>query len=184
MELKIPTLPKQFKFSLSKEETIKVGKFLLGLVIAFLILSFLISLIPLQFVEYFYASASLFLLNLAGIGGEVIFQLPVLILLHNYSDSIAITYLCTGLLELVILVAAIIASFGIEPRKRLLGIGGAVIVTALFNIARIFLSIYIIIIFGLQFGELSHDLLFRLFLFSVIAGYYTIWFIWATKKAT
>ncbi len=182
MELKIPKLPKQLEFKLTKEEAIKTGKFLLGLVVAFLILNFLISLVQVQFIEYFYASAALFLLNSAGMGGEIIFQEPVLILLHNYDNSIGITYLCTGLFELIILVSAIIASFGIQLRKRLIGAAGAVVVTALFNIVRIFLSIYIIILFGLQIGELSHDLLFRIFLFLVIAGYYAAWFFWATRK--
>jgi len=106
---------------------------------------------------------------------------PVIILLEKIELPIAISYLCTGLLETVIISSAIISSFGITLKSRILGVVGALIALVAFNVFRIVASILIIIYFGLNLANFSHDVLFRVFLFFSIAGIYFVWFRWATK---
>lgn len=165
----------------SKRESIKTGKFLLGLLISFLVLNWLSNLIPLEWIELFFAQITLFFLNLFGFVGEIALGEPVIINLEQISKPIAISYLCTGLLETVIILSAVITSFGIKIQKRAIGVIGALIAIVIFNVLRIVTSILIIIFFGLDIATFSHDVLFRIFLFVSVAGIYFIWFKWATK---
>ncbi len=166
----------------SKKESIKTGKFLLGFGASFLALSALLFFVPLEWIEFFFAAATLLLLNALGFAGEIVFGEPVLIQLQALSLPIAITYLCTGLLEAVVVVSAVAASFGIPAKKRIVGVALGLLAIVAFNVVRIVASILIIIFLGLDAGEFSHDLLFRIFLFATIAGYYFFWFRWVTKK--
>ena len=50
--------------------------------------------------------------------------------------TIVISWLCTGVLEIIVLVSAIVASFGIGWRKKAVGIAGAVILGIIFNLLR------------------------------------------------
>ncbi len=156
------------------------GKFLLGITAFFLLFSYVISLFPLAWFEQFYASGTLAALKILGIGGEVVsFKDPVLVKLDAFAVPVGISYLCTGLLELTIVWAAVLASAGIDLGKRAAGIVAGTIAIVLFNFARIISSILIIRFFGLDAGIFSHDLLFRVFLFVTIAGFYYFWFRWA-----
>ncbi|AJF60225.1 MAG: exosortase/archaeosortase family protein [Candidatus Diapherotrites archaeon] len=175
---------KKFEFlskTFSEKEILKAGKFLLGLAAYFIALSFLVSLVPLELVEFFFASVSLFFLGFFGFSGELVFTEPVIMQLQGLEQGIAITYLCTGLLELVLLVSAVASSFGIEWKKRIIGVIAGAIALVAFNVFRIVSSILIILWFGLEAGGFSHDLLFRVFLFATVAGYYFVWFNWATR---
>jgi len=78
--------------------------------------------------------------------------------------------------------ASVLASFGIELKKRIAGAITGLIAVAVFNIARIVLSVLIISWFGLDAGNFSHDVLFKLFLIVTIAGFYYLWFYWATGR--
>lgn len=172
-----------FGMNFGKEERKKGLLFLLVFALVYTVLSFGYELIlPLQSAEYFIGSAVLFLLGAAGIQGTLSLQEPVLISLQN-GPAIQISYLCTGLMEFFIVTAAIIASLGISWKKRVLGaIAGAIVVFA-FNILRIFLTVLIAL--GnpeKQLLEFTHDILFRVTLFLVIAGTYIVWFIWATGQ--
>tara|TARA_Y100000310_G_scaffold296055_1_gene327992 strand:+ start:100 stop:645 length:546 start_codon:yes stop_codon:yes gene_type:complete len=169
------------RLGLGKEkiEIYKAGKFLLGFTVFFFGLSFLFGLIPLEVVELITAQVSLFLLNLLGVNGTIEIGEPVKMLLGE--KVILISYLCTGALELIVLVSGIAASFGIGIRKRLLGVGAAIFFGFAFNQARIVATILAIFGFSLPIVELTHDLLFRIFLFVYIAGFYAVWFWWATR---
>ena len=79
-------------------------------------------------------------------------------------------------------ILAVLASFGIDLKKRIIGVIAGTIALFLFNLFRIIASILIINSFGLDAGNFSHDILFRIFLFVTIAGFYFYWFKWATKK--
>lgn len=170
-------------FLLNQKEGVKGIKFLAATLLLFLALNFLLS-IPLAMVEFAIAKMISFLLSLSGIGSGVIFQEPALLLIHNANVQmpIAISYLCTGILETALLVAAIAASFGIEIRKRIIGIVAAAIAIFAFNLLRILATIFLIINFNLSVAEFGHEVLFRLFLFIVIAGFYAVWFWRATKS--
>ncbi|MFH1587123.1 MAG: exosortase/archaeosortase family protein [Candidatus Diapherotrites archaeon] len=166
---------------LDRKEISRSGKFLIGLVAFFVLLNLLFSLIPLEWVEFVFAFLTSLIFSVFGAQNELVYGEPVIILLHNFPLPISISYLCTGLLELSIIVAAVAASFGIKIEKRIAGIIAATATIFAFNLTRIVLSIGIILLFGLEIGELSHEVLFRIFLFLVIAGFYFIWFNWATK---
>ena len=167
---------------MSNKELLSAGKFIAGILIFFAIFYFLFLIIPLEWIEFFYAKISLEILKLFGFTGEIIFQEPVLIQLNVFNVPIGISYLCTGLLELTLVWASVLASFGIELKKRIQGVIAGTIVLVCFNFIRILSTIIIIALFGLEAGDLSHEFLFKLFLFLTIAGFYYFWFNWATKK--
>jgi exosortase/archaeosortase family protein len=96
--------------------------------------------------------------------------------------QIIISWLCTGITEIIILMSAIIASFGIAWKKKLLGVLGAIIAGLLFNFLRIWITINIILTQEAQVFEFAHDLLFRLILFLYIIVFYVIWFYYSNKK--
>lgn len=174
-------LGEYFKGIFSRKESVKTGKFLLGFAVSFFVLNAFFLLVPLELVELFFAQVSLFFLNIFGFAGEIVFGEPVLIQLESVSQPIGISYLCTGILETVIIVSAVVSSFGIGTKKRLLGVVTALLAVVSFNVARIVASILIIIFFGLDVAGFSHDVLFRVFLFASIAGFYYYWFLWAVK---
>ena len=160
------------------EKVVQGGKFLVVLVLSFTVLSALIDfLIPLKWIELLLAK-----IVVVFTGGEIVFQEPVLILAENF--SVQISYLCTGLMEFIVLVAAIIATTGIKKEKKLIGIIRAGIAVFLFNAGRIIITISLIEKTDLQTIELAHDLLFRISLFVLIAGYYFVWYYSAVKGKT
>lgn len=158
------------------------GKFLLGIAALFLAFNFILSLVPLQWFEEFYAAGTLTVLQALGFKGEVVAGEPVLVYLNSFTVPLGFTYLCTGLLEMALVWSAVLASFGIELRKRVTGAIVGTFVLVVFNFVRIISSILIMSTLGLDAGNFSHDLLFRVFLFVTIAGYYWVWFNLASPK--
>ncbi|MAG17950.1 MAG: hypothetical protein CL944_00580 [Candidatus Diapherotrites archaeon] len=166
---------------ISQKEYLKIGKFLAGIAVLFLFFNFLLELVPLEWFEFFYAFFTLEFLKLTGFSGTIEFQEPVLVYLETFSIPLGFSYLCTGLLELALVWAATLSSFGIEIKKRIIGSIVGTVVLVGFNFFRILASIFIIFWFGLDAGNFSHDLLFRVFLFVTIAGFYFVWFKLSTK---
>ncbi len=162
------------KLNLMDKKIVQVGKFVLILVFFYVFLSFLISFIPLEWIELITAKAVAVFT-----GGKIVFQEPVLILFENY--SIQISYLCTGLMEFIVLASAVIATGEITKEKKAIGVIGAGITTFLFNTARIIITVFLIKKTDLQTIELAHDLLFRISLFVLIAGYYFAWYYLSVK---
>ncbi|MFH1696290.1 MAG: exosortase/archaeosortase family protein [Candidatus Diapherotrites archaeon] len=159
-------------------------KFVAGIAILFFVLhTAVLFVFGLELIEFFFAQLSVFVVSLFGVHGTVQAGEPVLIFLQGAELPISISYLCTGLLELVVIVSAVLASFGIEPRKRIIGAVLAAFVTVLFNLVRISASMLLVVFFGLGIAELGHEILFRAFLFLTIAGYYALWFAWATGQS-
>ncbi|MFA6269483.1 MAG: exosortase/archaeosortase family protein [archaeon] len=97
--------------------------------------------------------------------------------------TILISWLCTGVLEIIVLIAAMLASFGVNWEKKIKGIGLAIVAGIIFNILRIAITVNIVLTQNLQTIELAHDLLFRLVLFIYIVGVYVMWFNWAMKSS-
>ena len=96
--------------------------------------------------------------------------------------TIVISWLCAGALEIIILISAILASFGVSWRKKLIGAAIAIPLGYLFNLARVWITANIILTQNVQTIEFTHDLLFRLVLFVYIVAFYVLWFNWAMKK--
>ena len=114
-EFKLGLFGYEIDFSFNKEDRDKGAKFLGAMLVLFFALNFLFSL-PLIWIEYVIASIVSFVLNLFGIANATAFEEPALILIHNIGVPIAISYLCTGILETALLVAAIATSVGISAK--------------------------------------------------------------------
>jgi len=166
--------PSNYTLAMPKENSMKnemdAGKFMLSIAALFLFFSFLFSL------------GTQLILGIFGFYGYVVMQEPALLYLEAFRVPIGISYLCTGLLELSIVWAAVISSFGVGMRKRAMGVAAGTLTLVAFNFLRIIASILVIYYFGLDAGNFSHDLLFRLFLFLTIALFYYMWLKWATSK--
>lgn len=179
-------LAKFFGKKIAKEkiasESLKSIKFLTAFLAVFILLNAVIYFVPMEVLERPIADALLSYLQINGYEGKIIEQTPVLIELVN-GVKIEISYLCTGLLEMIVLISAIIASLGISWRKRLLGIVVGVGLTQAFNLMRIIITTDLILrTDSIEIIEFVHNFLFRLTLFIVIVGIYAAWFYWATKK--
>ena len=98
-------------------------------------------------------------------------------------QTIFISWLCSGVLEIIILVGAILASFGISWKKKAIGAIAAIIIGYLFNLLRIWITLNIIMGQNAQVFEIAHDALFRAVLFVYIVVVYVLWFIWANKNS-
>jgi len=169
--------------SFEKQDAVKTGRFVLYFILVYLVLSIAVTaVIPVQLQELFVANTVLGSLQLFGFSGQVSFEETALISL-DVGTSIEISELCTGLMETLIIVGAIIASVGISWRKRFIGAAAAAIITMALNFARIiFTALVILTTADLALIEFTHDILFRIFLFVTIAGLYIGWFYWAVSK--
>jgi exosortase/archaeosortase family protein len=173
--------------------------FILGFALFYLILTVLAGIIPQVMYKEFTGKSVQAMLSLQGIQANSIGVIPC----NEFSwleDSIAgecysfnagalgqekqiiISWLCTGILEIIILIAAILSSFGISWRKKIIGGIIAIPLGVIFNLLRVWVTINLIIGQPIGTVELAHDLLFRIILFIYITGFYIIWFYWANKE--
>jgi len=95
---------------------------------------------------------------------------------------INIISLCSGKLEIALLISFILATSEIKLIYRIIGSIVAIIFIILFNFLRILITIYFISINDLKTSEFLHDILFRIFLFFSIAFFYYIWLKISIKK--
>ncbi len=134
--------------------------------------------IGIQPFEQFTASTALRVLESLGVHGNISsFQEPIIISVQK--SSIQLSELCTGMLETILLAAAILASVEISWKKRVVGIVAGIFAAQAFNLVRVVATIENIISTSQAFAELTHDVLFRLSLLVVIAGFYFVWLKWA-----
>ena len=165
---------------MKKKEKEKAFNFLASFGLIFALL-YLTSFAYLNFVEIVLAQTVLLLLSWGGQPGLILSAAePVVVMLPSLQFQIS--FLCTGLIEFFVLTAAILASHGIERNKKWWGLIGAFDVVILFNLFRILTTINLLQSAPAEVADLAHDILFRLSLFVVIAGFYALWFFWATKK--
>jgi exosortase/archaeosortase family protein len=125
----------------------------------------------------FAASSSAFLLNLFGVPASVYFDSGEPFL--RTPDLVAaIIELCSGRLELAVLLGVILASRDRSLRDRLAGAAGAFAFVFVVNPARIALTVT-------NFSPLLHEVLFRLTILVLIVGYYALWYLgpWPRGRA-
>lgn len=171
--------PEMPKLKFSKEELQKTGIFLLSTVLIYSILLFSTALVPVEKFEFETAKATMAVLGIFGMHGDIYYQEPVLIVLSQ-GTKIEISALCTGLMELIVIISAILASHGISWKKRAIGVLSAIIIAPIFNLLRIIITILLILNSNsIELIDLTHGILFRITLFLIIMGIYTIWFLWA-----
>ncbi|MDD4251275.1 MAG: exosortase/archaeosortase family protein [Candidatus ainarchaeum sp.] len=90
--------------------------------------------------------------------------------------QIIISWLCTGILEIIILISTILATLGIAWKQKIIGIIAGIFSGLVFNFIRIWITINIILTQETSIIEFSHDFLFRAILFVYIIGFYVTWF--------
>ncbi len=174
---------KLLKFRLNRGNALQAAKFIIAIIAAFALLHIAFFLIvPLQIYESAIANIVAFVSGAFGFGGSINAGAEPVEMLFSGNFKIIISYLCTGILETMLLIAAILASFGIDFKKRILGAIAAFIAVFVFNILRILITIFLLLNLDLRIAEISHDLLFRLSLLVVIAGFYYAWQNWAIKR--
>jgi len=167
---------------LDRKELVKNLKFLALWAVLFILLYYgTIALIGWNGIEGLTAQSSQKILALIGQKASLSLsgEFPVLSI---QGKEIAISELCTGWLETAILCAAILASIGIAWKKRICGAIWALAFGLAFNQLRIVVSTMQLLSTDLQTAELTHDILFRLSLLAVIAGFYYLWFRKSTRE--
>lgn len=101
------------------------------------------------------------------VGGEQFLRTPSL--------SASIVELCSGRLELAVLLGVILASRDRSLRNRLIGCLGALIFVLLLTPVRIALTVQF-------FSPLLHEVVFRLSILVLIVGYYALWYLGPLSK--
>jgi len=181
--------------SIRSNEKKQLMFFLLGFVLFYLIITLILGLIPQEFYKQITGNVIQGVLGIEGITTNSLGFLEcnefswlsdgIVGTCYAFSvegKTIFIAWLCTGLLEIIILVSAILASFGIKRKEKIVGIILAIIVGVIFNILRILITIHIVLTQNLQIVEFAHDILFKVILFVYITVFYVIWFYWAARK--
>lgn len=156
--------------------------FILEFLVFYLLLTAIVYTFPKGFFESIVGASVNFLINLMGLETQTIVGDQFDIHLVKSGTIIIISWLCTGLLEIIILASTILATFGVKLKEKIEGIIVAIIVGFIFNLIRIMITISIILTQNAQTFELAHDLLFRATLFLYIVIFYVIWFSWSIKK--
>jgi exosortase/archaeosortase family protein len=169
--------------------------FVLGFVFFYILLSSIILFIPREGYETFTGITTQGLLNIQGVESQGVGLVECMetnwLGMETKSNcysfevgekKIIISWLCTGILEIIILISAILSSFGINWRKKILGVGIAILTGIIFNLIRIWVTINIVFTQNVEVIELAHDFLFKIILFIYITGFYVIWFYWVMKK--
>lgn len=170
------------KTAVQRKQARDAGKFLLLLIGIVLVLNLLAMLFPPLFFEGITAATTHHALNFFGVPNALSVEAEAILVL-NETQSVLISDLCTGILEMTILVAAILATFEAERKKRMIGAIVSVFAIFVFNQFRILTTIFLIKNASGELIEFSHDIFFRIFLFVTIAVFYALWIWWAKKKA-
>ncbi len=171
-------LSKFFPFKEPGKEAKKAAKFAALAFLSLLLLLILTSLVPLEWIELAVAKTVLNALAATGAKGSIAYGEPVTIFLEE--TSIEISYLCTGLLETMVLASVVLASAGISIKKRITGALAGIPATFAVNIFRILATLHFVQEKQQATAELIHNVFFRVALFVTIFVFYAVWFRWAT----
>ncbi len=167
-----------------KQTVLNAGKFVLVLLLVFAVLGillFLVSMEPFKAITAYAGSAALYGMGIQNTveGGEDAY----IVLANPEKTVIVINDLCTGVLETMILVAAIVATLEIHWKKRAVGAIAAVIGIFVFNQIRIVSTVFFILNAPIDLVVLSHDIFFRVFLFITIAVFYWLFLKWGKEAS-
>ena len=160
-------------------QTKQLTFFVLGFVLFYLIITGIIGLFPTIIFKTIVGIPSEILLNLQGIATTNSFGEDFVIHVTSSGTRIIISDLCAGTMEIIILISAILASFGVKLDKKLKGLVAGIITGYVFNILRIWVTTNVILTQNVEIAEFTHDTLFRIVLFVYITGFYILWFYWA-----
>ncbi len=161
-----------------KAEARKGARFLVILVLVFLVLDLVFSLGPVDqaFKETTAFGSSLVMKSLgvdaSPSGDLVVFN----------GEKARIVSLCTGSLELAVLVAAVVATEDRSVRSRILGIAFSSALLLGINYIRVGVTLASAVWYGWAVADLLHSFLFRLFLVVSVFGIYAVWYLWVCKR--
>ncbi len=168
----------------SQADVDRTGRFLLWFLLFFLAGTLVLDVVVPNVVrERAVAGASLFVLERAGIGGQLDFSAEHALIRLDHGAVIQISELCTGILETLVILGAILATIDVEWKKRWAGAIAAAVLVGALNLARIGITVGLIVSSSdLGLVDLAHNLFFRVFLFVSVFGIYLAWFLWATEQ--
>lgn len=90
--------------------------------------------------------------------------------------SAEIVDLCSGKIEIAVMLGIILGSFEKKRDYRIRGAIVGILLLLAFNALRISTTVYFFDIGNLQWSAVFHDVLFRIFLIVVIVTYFAIWY--------
>jgi len=99
------------------------------------------------------------------------------------SADAAIQDVCSAALEVAVIMAVVLASWGVPWRERLWGAALGALLALLFNPLRIAVTLLAFHTTGPQLTALFHDWLFRASLLVFIFIYYASWYVYIKPKA-
>jgi exosortase/archaeosortase family protein len=88
----------------------------------------------------------------------------------------AVSEVCSGAVEIALLVSLLIASFDIALGWRIVGSLAGALLLLLMNPIRIAVTMALTKDAGMEAGDFYHGMLFRLFLFVILVLYYFVWY--------
>ena len=136
--------------------------------------------IPWKALESVTAYSTIGVLNSISRGYSITEQVNT-IYIQGGAHTVAIIPLCTGYLEIAVLLAFIFASEDRSLKYRVKGAIGAIIFTFIANIARISGTILASNSLTVEEIDLLHNAGFKILLFLVVAGYYACWYVLVPK---
>jgi exosortase/archaeosortase family protein len=162
----------------SKEGLTNAAKFVFVFLVSFLLFYFI--LIPLTAPVWvglgeFNAFATHNVLSTMGVPSEVSGNM-LTVNVRGEDIDFVISQLCSGDIEIALLVSLLIASLDVLLVWRILGSLIGIGFILLMNPLRIALTIWITTGTDLQIGDFYHNVMFRLFLFILLVFYYFLWY--------
>ncbi len=101
-------------------------------------------------------------------------------MVHFAGQQARIAWLCTGSLEMAILIGAVIATEDRTWKQRVWGALFSIASVYAVNAIRVGVTLASAVWFNWRFADLIHTVLFKFFLVFAILGLYAIWYIWIT----
>jgi len=162
----------------SKEGLVNASKFVAVFIVTFLVFLYLV--IPLTGAFWdglgiFHAQFVGNLLSWSGIESQVSGNILTMDV-QGQGVDFEISRLCSGDIEIALLVSLLIASLDVLIIWRILGAIIGTITLIILNPLRVFVTLLITKDSGMDVGDFYHSIIFRLFLFVVLVLYYFIWY--------
>jgi exosortase/archaeosortase family protein len=153
----------------------KTLKYALLFTVYFIISILLLSHLKLSLSE---AVAKITLQLVNGFGGNISLQGNHLI---NQTMDVEINDVCSGVTEMAVILAALMASYDVGIKNRVMGVAAGFAVILVVNPLRIATTILLFEKSAI-IGEMFHDILFRISLFVVVLVYYVVWYNMSVKR--
>ncbi len=167
---------KHLKLNLS-EQARKGLWFLIGIA-GFYTLFWVIFKLAEGIIKKYVAVTSWVLLSMVKVKAELLFSQNPVIAVSGVNAEI--NSLCSGVFEIALIMAIVMASWDRSWKQRITGALGGALFVLLVNPLRIMIVLAVGHYLSWKAADLTHDILFRLSLLLIIIGYYYWWYVKAT----